>query len=877
VSAKWRRSLAWDDRFFPAWAWPAKFVLRAFSSITLAVTLLLMVALYGILASIPIGLLAQFPTWAFYGATLVATVLAVAALGLAMLHLALRRAPRGVRFAAMLLAGIGLVVLASAWWYRVQWPILSYDPASGKGVRFFADFSARYANTTLRRLPGFEMTELEFYAWWPLRVILLTFVANMVIATVRRIEFTFVNLGVLTVHTGIVIITLGSVYYGALKREGQMILLAGQADARGTPNEGVPTDIYFDAIKPALYLSQFRGWEMRVLRGLPRYNDYALDVVRRGDSARTMSAAVREGDLPTDNGIATLSVPVPGISDAAPVDDGSGRDSTGDPTGGARGTIDPDIRVRIVGYATYADAEPDFERVDLSRFTKVPPGMAVRPARLLELFSDLPDESGNVESRAVLRYFLVAHDPVFGIADHGEGLAIAYSVGMDDARFAALASDLPGDADHGLVVRVPATGETIAAPVRVGSRLSISGYELEVTELLPEPPFPIITEGYRGATSSVAVVRVTTPGGEAYERYAYHRFPEIDQEMLEQAARADGRPARRDASADLSITYVDARYAQVFVDERADGSVRSICRAAGAVHVQDAVPEGGDVEVIPGVRLKLVDRWAHVEKFDQPAPVLARERDGEMIGTHEHAMVAVEVSSELLPGWSRVKWLRYGKYFGVMDVPEQRVNLPDGRVLDLAFGQMQRRLPDFELAMRDFEMIAYENRGAPRDYRSLIRVVPETPGREGFLHWASLNAPLRAPWAWDERRSWVSNAMGRLASGLNPRQFKFAQAGWDSEGWNQSQAMADQGMVARPTARFTILHVGNNPGIHVIALGGILMGLGIPWAFYVKPWLVRRERDRLRASIKPGVRGGERAPTERGARSDETLEVGANA
>jgi hypothetical protein len=46
----------------------------------------------------------------------------------------------------------------------------------------------------------------------------------------------------------------------------------------------------------------------------------------------------------------------------------------------------------------------------------------------------------------------------------------------------------------------------------------------------------------------------------------------------------------------------------------------------------------------------------------------------------------------------------------------------------------------------------------------------------------------------------------------------------------------------RPFAQFTILGVGNNPGIHIIALGGILMVLGIPWAFYVKPALLRRRK-----------------------------------
>jgi hypothetical protein len=59
-------------------------------------------------------------------------------------------------------------------------------------------------------------------------------------------------------------------------------------------------------------------------------------------------------------------------------------------------------------------------------------------------------------------------------------------------------------------------------------------------------------------------------------------------------------------------------------------------------------------------------------------------------------------------------------------------------------------------------------------------------------------------------------------------------------------------MASAPRARFTILQVGNNPGIHVIALGGVLMALGIPWAFYVKPYLVRREKRLIQEAIAKG-------------------------
>ena len=82
---------------------------------------------------------------------------------------------------------------------------------------------------------------------------------------------------------------------------------------------------------------------------------------------------------------------------------------------------------------------------------------------------------------------------------------------------------------------------------------------------------------------------------------------------------------------------------------------------------------------------------------------------------------------------------------------------------------------------------------------------------------------------------------------MDLNQFKLSQSGWDRSGWEQSQQLVDQGMLDEPRANFTILGVGNNPGIHVIAFGSILMSIGIPWAFYFKPYLVRREKRRLAA------------------------------
>src|SRR4051812_35581748 len=69
MSAKWVRSQRWDDQHLTGALYPVKVVLRVFSSISTAVVLLTLVACYGILASVPIGLIAKVPTVAFDGIT----------------------------------------------------------------------------------------------------------------------------------------------------------------------------------------------------------------------------------------------------------------------------------------------------------------------------------------------------------------------------------------------------------------------------------------------------------------------------------------------------------------------------------------------------------------------------------------------------------------------------------------------------------------------------------------------------------------------------------------------------------------------------------------------------------------------------------------
>lgn len=842
MSQKWRRSQEWDRQHFPSWAWPARAILHVFSTITLSVFLLGFVVVYAIVASVPVGLLATVPTYLVYGLT---ALLAIALVGAVLVWLPGRLLKRsgaggGIRFAAGLVGVLASIVLGSLAWNRFVWPSLHYDPATGHGLMLFADFVARYSSTTLRRLPGVEMSELEFYSWWPLRVVLLAFVLNMVIATVRRIEFTFENIGVLTVHTGIVMIALGSVYYTGLKKEGDTILFAGQASPSGEPTIGPPSSSFYDNTRVALFVDQFKGYEQRPLRGVPRYNEYGLDAGH--PDAPTLSRIAGRATESDAAAARTLSMSV-----------------MDRPTQ----LVDPDISFRIVGYAPYAEVEEDLRKAtDAEIAAARSAGTALRSVRTVNMHSFLPDEKGRTPEGPVWVFPLEPSRPSARVAGD-QVVAIEYMLNADETRWRDLGERIPLGARNALVVEVPASGFREVYAVERGSRLEVgdTGYTLTVADITPEPPFPIITKGYEGATSSVAIVRVTEPGGGSFERWIYHRFPEISQDMLD-TVNERGMPARRDADPGIRISYIDANQVNVYIDERPDGGVRSIVRLpSGEVRAAESADPTSHIDIVPGrIAVSVGERWEHAIPVARPRPTPEHERDSQFMGTHDRAVLGVEVSASLGPTaaaerWSTVVWLPFCKYLEIADDLVKRVDLPDGRSLNLAFGRVRHPLPGFDVRLVDFQMIAYDHRGAPRDYQSTLLVSPNGrgPAFEAFTHVTRLNAPLTAPFRWNPERSWFTNAAGRLAAGLNPSQYKFSQAGWDAEMWKQTQAMVDAGQLKRPFVRYTILGVGNNPGIHIIAFGSVMMAVGIPWAFYVKPLLVQRKKRKIQRQLAEGT------------------------
>lgn len=156
-----------------------------------------------------------------------------------------------------------------------------------------------------------------------------------------RIEFSFPYIGVLTVHSGIVTIALGSIYYAAHKQEGDMLLSSGPVSDEGVPSPGEPETGFYDnthaqccgCLSPEERTPiplQGRGWDQRLLTGIPRYHEYYnVNVLGLKSLPPIMTAA-----LAGDQGKLDINLEADSSPSAA---------------------VDPDIQFRVVGYAPYAE------------------------------------------------------------------------------------------------------------------------------------------------------------------------------------------------------------------------------------------------------------------------------------------------------------------------------------------------------------------------------------------------------------------------------------------------------------------------------------------------------------------------------------------
>ena len=137
-------------------------------------------------------------------------------------------------------------LLGSFWWYITVPPLIAfvlidlfttvwlgitilttlflYSSIGSSGVPVSFAIWEPTAWVNLREMRGFEMTEYEWFHWWPFKWLIAFLCLNMTIVTIRKIPFTLLTVGVWAIHTGVIVLVLGCMVYFSQKVEGDVLI-----------------------------------------------------------------------------------------------------------------------------------------------------------------------------------------------------------------------------------------------------------------------------------------------------------------------------------------------------------------------------------------------------------------------------------------------------------------------------------------------------------------------------------------------------------------------------------------------------------------------------------------------------------------------------
>jgi hypothetical protein len=206
----------------------------------------------------------------------------------------------------------------------------------------------------------------------------------------------------------------------------------------------------------------------------------------------------------------------------------------------------------------------------------------------------------------------------------------------------------------------------------------------------------------------------------------------------------------------------------------------------------------------PPIRLKL-ERNDHMLRDDSVdvVPPAKRDRNFGESGAFQVIRAKVHVGD-----WSQDVLVPFA-----MDAAESEwdggiVDLPDGTRVQLQLGNTRLQLPA-TLTLRKFDMVPYpggDTGDMIRDFRSTVTVHDPQSGEE-VTAVAHMNNPI-----YFGNGAWL-----------------FFQAQYDQQ------------------QRWTVLGVGNRPGVNFMILGCVMMVIGLMYAFYLKPTIIRRMKERALA------------------------------
>ena len=738
-----------------------------------------------------------------------------------------------------------------------------------------------WAHAQMRQWRGLEMTEFEWFHWWPFTTLIALVSVTMIVTTIRRIPLRIVNLGVWLIHAGVIVLIIGSVWYFETKVEGdapvarrkivlalegvegtvELLAAVGASASIGSGPDALSVRVTEidpawelrsgpDSGTPAYSVSMaVNGRTRRFIRQLiANYPQYTEDLIMTDDAAQPMQRAIKatgsalveprldarleyesqkyfyvRNDLTKAWALyvrrkgesAWVERPMRGMplyndcvsahADVfeAPLADGGQRDPLHpiDLKVPAVETNDPcaDVTFSVSGYLRYAQTRSRLE--DGGEHAPFNPSAAI-------------EVTGGQGAQSVYR--LLAFDPSRSSGD--EGLIRMVSID-DESSF----GPLQGSATLHIVI--PAAGIDVVEPVRVAEGESqfvpvggeSSGYGFRVLAAQDELPV-----GSR--TASVLVVDIKTPTT-TIRRWVFDE-PSLTRDVPA-AEGGQGVPTEPDPSIRMDYQRGGGRAILTLVVGPEPNRLRLITSLGTGTTAAQVHPVVVDqpLALPAGLSLRVTSFIQNTVVSTRPMSVPQEQR---VRDAREHfAQVLVNVPQ------AGSQWMEFSPYvvddvrFALRRHPYHPigVTLADGREIELLFSR--QRLPlTAEVALEEFVLTSHEGGytgegGTIRDYTSLVRFRDGAGEAWGAPTAVSVNSPIEHNGLW------------------------YFQAQWDPP--EPPTSAQDRGSLG---LNYTVLGVGNRNGVATQLAGCIIAVLGMIYAFYAKPLIIRRRAERSRVAAE---------------------------
>ncbi|HAW95000.1 MAG TPA: hypothetical protein DCX60_01875, partial [Phycisphaerales bacterium] len=745
-----------------------------------------------------------------------------------------------------------------------------------------------------------EMTEFEWFHWWPFDVLVTMIALSLIVTTLRRIRFSVINLGVWMIHSGIVILIIGSLIYFGTKVEGDtpvsrrvlvmsmvdevgetvgeerlLIPFPGNSIEIGDPSSPVIVSVLGtdpdwellsgdDAGRRVFSVNlMVDGFEQRFIRQvLAGYPEFTEDLINTGDPDQPMQRAVKvtgerilEPTLkvslqyaPQDEFFLSEALsknwavylrekgttrwierPVPASTPLSPdkrgvplyndyVADsssvflvGNRRLAGEDPLSVRVPSVSPEdplagTDLMIDSYLRYAQMQ-----------TRLEPGTADDP---LNPIIDISLSSPGAPTSSVR---LEAFDPELAKAEDG---VLNFKYITDESRFDTLQSPAT------ITVSIPSLG--------VDETRTVDSFADGRPWLFEDGTYRVMLSGKQDdltldeATVSVLFADITTPTG-SFRRWVFDDpalTRDIDPDDPE-ASPADS--GIQDDSITVTYTPGSGSARLLFVAGPEPELLRAILRIGDSEPRVLPIVVGEPVKIRDQLFLTVDEYFPRAVASEAPLIVPSSQRDRDM-GNLNSWVRAIAPGIE--PTWLRFQKYPFegpsdllGRFKGLYAPTMVRVQSADGawKDIEMVFSRERVPLPD-PIALETFELETYiggysDGGGSIRDYRSVLRF--DDDGKWGDPRPVSMNKPVEHDGLW------------------------FFQSQWDPP----INASINGGLPSKGLG-YTVLGVGNRNGVYTQLLGCVIAVIGMIYAFYVKPLIKRRRRERVLAGLAANTPSG---------------------